>query len=461
MIIQNPNDPAGVPVVTPIAITHRASLVNIYEQTGKLQRPVAALILTAVAMLIYWPALMNQFQYYWDDHWVVMNQYTEQGITLRNLWGVLTEFYHGQYAPVNELSYMLLYAAFGYNPFWFHLTGVLVHLANIWLLFYFMDRLQVIAGVAPLKARRIAFITALLLAIHPFIVESVAWVSASKIILYVLFYLIALNLYLSYLSRPSRGKYWQVLLCFILSFGAKEQAVVFPVCLLLVDYVTGRSLKDKKVWREKLPFFLLAFFFGILTIASQHAQGRELAESVDNKYPFYQNVVFAFYCLSEYLSKCFIPVKLLYLYPFPILPGEALPLRFWMYPAFILAGIVLLKDFWKQKWVFFGLLFFVIHIVITIHIIPTSRFTIIADRYVYLAATGAFFLMALLLEYAATKSYRTWAFAAMMLYFIALGMYTFQRVHVWYDSDTLKKEIRELVQLRNSQILKSKQVPEL
>lgn len=446
MITRNSPDPAAMPPSSTVSAVPRSQpVLVVYEKLGTLKKPVAALILTSIALLIYWPVLFNQFQLYWDDHWVVMNEYTEKGLALPNLWKVLTEFYHGQYAPVNEFSYIILYSLFGYSPFWFHLVGLCVHLANICLIFYFIDRLQQMAGIEQEKARRIAFFTALLMAVHPFLVESVAWVSASKIILYVLFYLIGLNAYLSYLGKRTAGKYGLVLLCFVLSFGAKEQAVVFPVCLLLVDYVTGRSMKDGKVWQEKIPLFLLALCFGLLSIVSQEAHHSKFRENADNSYPFYQNVVFAFYCLTEYLSKCFLPINLTYLYPFPIRAGESLPLRFWMYPGLVLLAVVLLRDFWKQKWVFFGIAFFFIHIAVTLHIIPISRFTIIADRYVYLSAAGAFFLTAILLEYAITKPYRAWAITGAMLYCLVLGVYTHQRVRVWYNSDTLKKEMHELL----------------
>jgi hypothetical protein len=60
-------------------------------------------ILILACLLAYFPTFYNQFQDFWDDQWVVMNDYTVDGFTLKNLQKILTEFYHGQYAPVNQL----------------------------------------------------------------------------------------------------------------------------------------------------------------------------------------------------------------------------------------------------------------------------------------------------------------------------------------------------------------------
>lgn len=59
-------------------------------------------ILICIVLAVYFPVLGNDFLYYWDDQWQVMNRYTEGGLHFNNLWAILTEFYGGQYAPANE-----------------------------------------------------------------------------------------------------------------------------------------------------------------------------------------------------------------------------------------------------------------------------------------------------------------------------------------------------------------------
>jgi hypothetical protein len=407
-------------------------------------------VLTLTCVIVYFPTFYNQFQNLWDDQWVVVNHYTEDGFTLVNLQKIFTEFYHGQYAPVNQLFYTLLYKLFGYNPVWFHGLCLLVHVFNIWLVFSFIRKLLILnKSFEPASVQRIAFFTALLFAIHPFLVEAVAWISASKVILYVFFYLIALHCYLNYTDALKLRYYLLALLFFVISFGAKEQAVTLPVCFILIDHTLKRNLKDPQIWLEKLPLLILSVSFGLFAMLSQAVTGAG-ALSSSATYPFYQKIIFAAYSLIEYFLKCLIPYKLSYLYPFPNPQGQAVAIRFWPYPFVVIAIIFCLWSFWKKPWVFFGMAFFIIHIGIALHIVPISRFAIVADRYVYLASVGIFFILAWLLDRACCLKHKYFKVIAVfsIAYLCMLGAYTNYRVKAWYDTDTLKREIRQVLKQR-------------
>ncbi|WP_256007184.1 hypothetical protein [Pedobacter deserti] len=410
----------------------------------------AVLALAVAAVLVYIPVFSHQFQLAWDDQWVVINLYTAGGFTMENLEAIFTDFYEGQYAPLNQLSYTALYALFGYDPFWFHTFGVLLHVANAVLTYFFMLRLLGKAeSFERASVQRIAMITALLMAVHPFLVESVAWISASKILIYSFFYLAALHAYLSYLENRKVAFYLLTLFLFVCSFGGKEQAVTLPVCLLLVDYTLKRDLKSRSVWLEKIPFFVLSLIFGYITLLSQGADKVGLLSDAP-KYPFYQNIIFASYSITEYLVKCLFPVNLSYLYMFPNAMGENVPLRFWLYPAMLLIIVVSFLDFWKKRWVFFGIVFFIIHLGVALHIIPISRFAIVADRYVYMASIGVFFLIAYFLDKALQyKKYNRLALSGFVVYLIVLGAYGHQHSKIWHDSTMLKKELKDLLKQRN------------
>ena len=100
-----------------------------------------AISLVLMVVAAFASTLGHNFLYEWDDQWVVINEYTNKGIEMRNLWNVFTAFYHGQYAPLNELNYILIHAIFGYSPMAFHAASVLWHTANTMLLFLFLHRL--------------------------------------------------------------------------------------------------------------------------------------------------------------------------------------------------------------------------------------------------------------------------------------------------------------------------------
>jgi hypothetical protein len=282
------------------------------------------------------------------------------------------------------------------------------------------------------------------MAVHPLLVESVSWMAASKCILFTLFYLMALHTYLNYLITKKPGYYGLTVLFFVISFGAKEQAVTMPLCLILFDFVMKRDLKQINTWFEKLPFFCLAICFGIITFYSQAFNGEGVLSS-EVHYPIYQDFVFATYTVIEYLIKLILPLRLSYLYPFPNLPGEPLPLYLWIYPVLLLAVTIKFWNFWSSKWVLFGIGFFLIQISIVSNLLPTARFAILADRYVYLPSIGIFFLLAYLLDIAIRdkKQLRGIFLAGGLIYLISLSVYAKLRTEVWHDSFTLKKELRQ------------------
>jgi hypothetical protein len=403
-------------------------------------------------IVIYYPVFFHQFQNLWDDQWVVINDYTEYGLNADNIGLILTEFYHGQYAPLNQIYYTSLYSLFGYNAAIFHTVSVLLHIINSILVFHFIKRILSFRTNENVDNNKlIAFITALLFVVHPVMVESVAWIAASKVPIYTIFYLLAILCYLKY--RDGKKNKYLYLLCttcfFILSFGGKEQAVTLPVCLLLLDYTTNRDLTSWLVWVEKIPFFILSIFFGFLTMRSQAVIDSGIL-SASQQYPFYQRIVFACYAIIEYSMKCILPVKLHFIYPFPNQIGQPIPLFFWIYPIALAAIIYSLWGTWKERWLWFAISFFIIHIAVTAHIIPISRSTITADRYVYVSAIGALFLISYytVQSFSKTIKYRKLITALGITYIVSLAVYTNQHTHVWQDSFTLKQELREIIESR-------------
>lgn len=410
---------------------------------------VATLIVACLA--VYYPSFTSDFIYQWDDQWQVLTETTESGFTAENLRVMFLEPFHNQYFPVNQLFYTLIYELSGgeYIPFSFHLFCVLLHIINTVLLYYLFKRMLGMSGrIDVSRIQPVAFITALLFAVHPLNVESVAWISASKILVYTVFFLLSIFTYLVYIQKGQIRYIFYSLLMLLCSFGGKEQAVILPVCLLVVDWLLQRNMKDVNLWIEKIPFFLLAFLLGLITIYCAHGG---LSFGGGDGYPLWQRVIFGCYSFAEYLFKWAVPVKLLYLYPFPSLPGEALPSWMLFYPALL---IIIFLSFRKQflQWpVAFGLLFFTVNLVMTLHIIPMPRFAIVADRYIYLSSAGLSFILGYYLVDACIrwKKQKPLLIAVTTLYVFYLVVYANIRTRVWHDSDTLKQEVRDLIDHRN------------
>lgn len=189
-----------------------------------MKRRIAFCLLLLVCVLVYFKVLQADFLYYWDDQVIVMNQYTVGGWSWNNLWHICTDFHAGQYAPVMEMNFLALYTFFGYNPFWFHLANLCWHLGCVCLTGLFIVELLKTHGYFSNKEiHLIAFLTAFIFSIHPFNVESVAWVSAVKILIYSFFYLLAVICYLRYI-KTMKEKDYLLTLFFICRFVSGEGA---------------------------------------------------------------------------------------------------------------------------------------------------------------------------------------------------------------------------------------------
>ena len=399
---------------------------------------IISLLLIAIAAFV--GIMGHGFLYQWDDQWVVINKYTDAGLDFGNLWAVMTEFHHGQYAPFNEFSYILIHEAFGYSPMAFHAASILWHAANTVLLFLFLQRLlKMIPGNRMAeRAADVAWVCCMLWAVHPVNVEPVAWVSASKILIYAFYYLAALLLYLYYIERPGIGKYMALLALFVFSFLGKEQAVVLPLAFLMVDYVTKREEGVRYLILEKLPFLVLALFFGVLTIISQGTGGNM------PEYDLWQRMLFCAYTLYEYMVKTILPMNLIYLYPFPTTPDGEMPTTMFVYPILIAAATWLTYMMRKERILVFGILFFLVHLLVAVHLISISRFAIVADRYNYMAMVGPLLTVAYYLCLWAQK--RRWAARAVgAIYFAYLCTYTMVYQQNWDNSEHVKRKVMELV----------------
>ena len=388
----------------------------------------------------------------WDDQWAVMNYYTEGDLTFNNLWRILIEFYHGQYAPLNQYLYLLLYTFFGYNPFFYHLVSMLIHLTNACLVYYMLKKLFMLSGRIDVdRVNILSFLTALIFTIHTINTEAVCWMSASKVPLYALFYFGATITFLLYIERKKKVYYLVTLLLFTLSFLAKDQAVTFPLWALLIYWFLNRKIVDKKIWLEMMPFFLLSVLFGIITLMSQSVTGRGLLSN-EQTYPFFQRIIIGIYTFIEYFTKSLIPFKLSYLYPFPVVMGDSLPNWMLFYPSLLIIAVFGLWRYLKQWMITFGLIFFVIHIFIVLNIVQLSRFSIFADRYNYIAMIGIGLVISyfVVLSFDKLKGYKKNLLSIFFVFYLLyLGIYSNLRVRDWYDTDTIKKEMRDLLKQRD------------
>ena len=230
----------------------------------------------------------------------------------------------------------------------------------------------------------VSFITALFFGVHPLRVESVAWVSERKDVLYGFFFLAALLTYIRSRESGKRAWYWTAFALFILSLFSKPAAVSFPLVLLCYEYLK-KGKPDRTVLAGTLPFFACAAVFAVITVFSQHTAIRHVS-------PVWFNILVACRGLLFYLEKTFAPVKLSCIYPYPAL--NHIPFVFFVSPVVVAvcAGLVIFSRRYTRI-VIFGTLFFLAAIFPSLQVVPVGS-AFAADRYTYLPSIGLFYIAA-------------------------------------------------------------------
>jgi tetratricopeptide (TPR) repeat protein len=259
-------------------------------------------------------------------------------------------------------------------------------LANVILVYIFIQKLT--SGNT-----FIAFTVALIFGVHPMHVESVAWVSERKDVLYSFFFLLGLISYLSFIDKQQKKYLIYTLIWFILSLASKPSAIIFPVVLFLLDFFRGRPLNFKLVI-EKLPFFILSAILVFLTMHQQEAVG---ATPLTKIYEFERRMFFPFYGFMMYLFKFIWPLKLTAFYPFPPI-NEASTKPYLFSPIiFILVAFLCFKTWKTYKEISFGFAFYFINLLLVLQFFMFGS-AIIAERYTYIPYIGLAFVAAWLID---------------------------------------------------------------
>jgi len=217
-----------------------------------------------VSLVPFLPALDGQFLN-WDDDENFLRNPSFRGLGWAQVRWMLTTTLMGHWIPVTWLSFGVNYSLGGMNPRGYHLGNLLLHGLNAALLLVVGRRLLTAArgGSTPRWAVETgALFAALLFALHPLRVESVAWITERRDVLSGCFYLLSTLAYLRAVDGPAlrRGWYAASIGAFALGLLSKASGVPLPLALLLLDVYPLRRLRLgwPRLLAEKAPFALLA-----------------------------------------------------------------------------------------------------------------------------------------------------------------------------------------------------------
>src|SRR2546427_5622780 len=411
----------------------------------ELQHAVIPLVIAFSTFAAFLPALQNQFVG-WDDAENFLDNPHYRGLGWTHLHWMWTT-HLGHYIPLTWMTLGLDYLLWGLNPVGYHLTSLLLHTANAVVFFFVVRRLLTRALPSPSEHGYALAVSsgfaALVFAIHPLRVESVAWVTERRDVLSGLFYLLTILLYLRACERGSRVRGWYGLsvAAFVLALPSKSMVVNLPVVLLVLDVYPLRRLGGavgwwsepaRRVYVEKIPFVLLAAAASAIALVAQLSHDT-MVSVVQLSAP--GRLAVSVYGLSFYLWKMVAPVNLSPLYE---LPPTVNP---WAPPFIVSYGVVLAITAivlalrrrvpgLPAAWVAY------IVVLLPVLGIFQSGPQIAADRYTYLASLGwAILVSAGVLSHWRRRPFLFTGLAACVLF--GLGILTWNQVQVWRDSEKL------------------------
>ena len=398
-----------------------------------------AAAVVAVAIAAHGFAIQNGFVDFDDDGYVFANTHVTGGLTWDGIRWAFTTGHAANYHPLTWLSHMLDVTLWGLNPAGHHATSILLHALNSLLLFGALSGLT--------RRARESWVVALVFAVHPLHVESVAWVSERKDLLCAFFTLLALLGYGIHARTKKRWSYFVVLAAFVLALLSKPMAVTLPFLLLVIDYWPLERMRDpalgdtfpkrcRALMWEKTPLFCLSFAACVVTYVVQKQGG---AMNPLYRLPLAARLENAVSAYAFYLWKMVWPFDLSPIYPLPV---EKAP---WWIAAL---SVLLLGSITGAAWIFrkrapcamAGWLWYVGMLAPVIGIVQIG-YASMADRYMYIPMVGILIAVvwtgAQLLRPYASERLNSIATAVGFVAIAALASLSQRQTAVWRDSESL------------------------
>ncbi len=347
-----------------------------------------AMGLLTITIALFWPATRYGFIRLDDYQYVHENDAVISGLTWDSIRWAFNTVHEQWWLPLLWISYMVDTDLFGLAPYGYHLTNVLLHGANVALLFWVLFRMT--------KSRWQSAFVAALFAVHPLRVEAVAWITSRKDTLSGFFFFMSLLAYIRYVEFPARSRFLLLLGLMALGLLSKGIVVVLPVLLLLLDYWPLRRAGDPwapsgwKQWKallnEKIPLFCLAIAFIAINLKT-HVAGvgaQEHLSALTRLGLMGPNYL-------SYLEKIFWPTQLNIFYTENDTVHWAFSIATWL--GLFAVTIILARLREKRPFLIVGWLWFLLSLIPVIRGVRLGL-AAYADRFTYIPLTGLGILLA-------------------------------------------------------------------
>jgi len=429
------------------------------------------LIVLVVTALCYWPSLDNLLVNWDDDPNITENVNIEQtglipwGQTVRNIFDIEKGAVIGNYNPLPILTFALekKWADGQISERLIHTDNLILHLLTVWLVMLLLWRMGI--------GRWGVLAGGLLFGIHPMRVESVAWATERKDVLFAAFFFAALLCYDEWVKSENKTRklwlYAAMLGLGTLSMFSKVQAVTLPLSMLALDYWYRRPYSWGLIW-EKTPFWLLSLIFGVTNLFTLgSATGVKLFkalgvvaanytpqlvsindDSAVTNFNAFDRMCIGMYSFCVYLYKLLIPYPMSPLYPYP----KPLPVYVYAAPLLFIAVWVGVWQLWKRDrrmWVF-GILFFWVNVMFLLQWFGAGQ-GYLADRFTYVPYFGMFAVAAYYFEKGlAREEWSTLLKVGGAVAALGFAFWTVRQVEVWQNGETLWTHVMQYEDKTNS-----------
>lgn len=339
-------------------------------------------MIAAATALAYFPSLRGGFVL--DDNILL----TDNGVIkapdgLYRIWFTTDPI---DYWPVFNSTFWIEWRLWGLQPAGYHVINLLLHITAALLIWAVLQRIAVPG----------AFLAALLFAVHPVNVESVAWISQCKSVLAMVFFLLSILAYLQAETRVARSAgqtdrwYWLSLAAFVLAMLSKGSVAILPLVLLsLVWWLRPLTRGDLQ---RIAPFILVAVLLVLVNMWFQtHGAHTEVRSA-----GFVERVLGAAAGVWFYLSKAILPINLVFIYP-----QWHIRVNQWQWWVPLLAAVAVTGVLWQSRrgWgrpLWFAWLYFCVSLVPVLGFTDVAfmEHSLVADHYQHLALIGALALVA-------------------------------------------------------------------
>jgi Flp pilus assembly protein TadD len=387
-------------------------------------------IVFAVSLFVFLAAIGNDFVN-WDDDRNFLDNEAYRGLSFDHLWWMATTFHLSHYHPLTWLTLGMDFTLWGMNPAGYHFTNVLLHAITAVLAYYLILLLLQIGfhkEWAPPGLKMGAVLGALLFAIHPLRVESVAWVSERRDVLSGLFYIATLLFYL-------RGRLVAALAVFAAALMSKVIVATLPIVLLILDWYPLRRRWGWRMALEKVPFFALALGAGLIGVGRYEAGVSGAVADLDVT-PWLR-IMLSLYGLAFYVWKTLAPFGLYAQYVYSADP-QPFDIQLVIAALFVIGmtvALLLLRRRWPAGIVVWAC--YVVTLLPVLSLLRLDRQQYVADHHSYLATLGLAVLGGALFYRFFLGPRPHWALFVSLLVTLVLCERTVRQVGVWENSVTL------------------------